>query len=294
MDSFLSLLNYTPQERSELIAQGVTDEAGSVLVYPDPVIQISLSPITELAIFGVGSRTGAGAGTFVQIPTNEPEESTNPIYESGTTIEAVTINYTPNSVVPIEDRSDASRKGSGTASGIDYNNNYFNNIASENEERNEISANERKNTAASASYVLGLSIVSNLATTIGVGSTIAVAGLTAGLVFLTGDSDNLVLENRNKDIESDIVGLTGVVTEHLNKLEGFTPGSGNPNDPWNKDKWKKDIMRAINNIKKELGKFGNKKMNRSWEDVLRKRGFTQEEINNMTRLLQKHGIKELP
>jgi RHS repeat-associated protein len=88
--------------------------------------------------------------------------------------------------------------------------------------------------------------------------------------------------SQNTTAKNQIEGLAnGPITEHLDKLEGRgTPSQGNPRDPRNQEKWKAHIKKALDNISKRLNK-----LNKPLQQVLRERGWSDEDIEYLVKRL---------
>jgi RHS repeat-associated protein len=97
---------------------------------------------------------------------------------------------------------------------------------------------------------------------------VGVVGLALGGAYL-----------RNRHIQGRIEGEVGVIEEHFGKLAGAgSPGSGDPNDPRNRDKWKDDIRRHIREMGRQIDRLVGERNKAPWREQLQR---IQERLDNV-------------
>lgn len=116
------------------------------------------------------------------------------------------------------------------------------------------------------------------------GATLITQGYAQGLM-----SSPSIVESRNNTFKDQIEGHVNNVNVHLRRLEGLDDSHGSPNDPQNRWDWKKDIQRAIGNIRNRLKKLG-----KSLDQVLKERGWSQQDVDRIRDRLVDQGIDNLP
>lgn len=110
------------------------------------------------------------------------------------------------------------------------------------------------------------------------------AGLGATATFISAKADDLAagiegfgravadgisglgLALKNKHIQGRIQGEIDVINEHFGYFSG---GHGDPNDPRNRDKWKKDIRRHLDEMRKYIDRLKGDRNKERWLDQMR-------------------------
>lgn len=116
------------------------------------------------------------------------------------------------------------------------------------------------------------------------GATLITQGYVQGLV-----SSPSIVESRNNKFKDQIEGQIQNVNVHLRRLEGLDDSHGSPKLPRNRDKWKQDIQNAFNKIQGRLKKLG-----KSLDQVLKERGWRQQDVDRIRDRLVDQGIDNLP
>jgi hypothetical protein len=115
---------------------------------------------------------------------------------------------------------------------------------------------------------------------------LSVPTILISMLTWSGDTDpqQRAWFNESTKLKGQVEGLVRPVIEHLDKLEGKVSGN-DPNNPWNKNDWKKHLQKALNNISEKLKKLG-----KPFEQVLKERGWTKEAIENIVKRITNNGF----